>query len=219
MEPERILADIDNHVPRDEVTVFRYQKGRALIILLLSGSFAVGLLAVAIAMAPTVNPDASPALKYGLAAFVGLLVLLGAWAAWSAAADLRYANSNLILVCPEGVIRRLRGRVRSWPFAQYPDVAYGISHMRSTQSTEYYPTKWERISLDSQQAGERPQQEVEDLTGGHPYRDYYRFSSSKIAGVSLNEKGASFADELVSDSTFGPMADILDAIVSRGRRG
>ena len=140
--------------------------------------------------------------------------------AWSSAANLRYASSNLLLVCPEGVIRRLRGRVRSWPFAQYPDVAYGLNDMRSMQNNEYSSTRWERISLDSQRPGERPQQGVEDLTGGgHPFRDYFHFSSTKLAGISLSEKGASFEEELVGDSTFGPMADILDAIVSRGRRG
>jgi hypothetical protein len=211
MSPESILADIDHGRHRDDVTVFRFRKGRALILTMLFGLTGVAVLGIAVALAPSMNPNAG-AIRYGAAAFVGLVVLAALWQAWRKVDELRHADTNLLVVSSAGVIRRLCGRVQSWAFAQFPDVTLVI---RSRQSPRYAAQPI-RIALDSRQPGE-PSQGNEDP---HAYRKYFgAFGPRHLTAIYLNEKDGSFQHELVDDGTFGPMGDIVQALVTRGRGG
>jgi hypothetical protein len=204
---ESILADIDHGIRRDDVTVFGFRKGRALILAMSFALTGFGVLGIAVALAPSVNPNAGAAIRYGAAAFVGLVVLAALWQAWKKADELWHADTNLIVVSSGGVIRRLCGRVQSWPFAQYPDITFLV---RGRQSSKYPPQSM-RIALDSLQ----PDESAQGIPDEHAYAKYYGASSpTQITVIYLNEKDASFQHELVDDGTFGSMGDILQAIVT-----
>jgi len=210
MNAESILADIDHEIHRDDVTAFRFRKGRALTLASLFALTGFGVLGIAVALAPSLNPNVGAA-KYGAAALVGLLVLAALWQAWQKLAELRHADTNLLVVSSGGVIRRLRGRVHSWPFARYPDIVLTVSSRQSP----HYAAQPVRIALGSLQPGEPSAGEEDKLA----YRRYYgTFGARGIGAIYLNEKDASFQHELVDDGTFGPMADILQALVTHGRK-
>ena len=92
----------------------------------------------------------------------------------------------MIVVAPEGVVRRLRGRVQSWPFAQFPDITLVVGD-------RYNAGHSQRITLGSNT----------------------NFFPGTVSAGYLNEPGASFQHELVDDGTFGPMGEILSAIALR----
>jgi hypothetical protein len=194
MNPEKILGDIDLGIPRADVTVFRFLKNRALMTAILSTLTGVVVLGAATALAPSIRPDAG-SVRYGATAFVGLVALSAFWLAWRKATEIRDADRNVLVVAPEGVVRRLRGRVQSWPFAQFPDITFVVGD-------RYNPEHSLRIALGSHK--------IED----HIVRS--NFYSGKVSAVYLNEPGADFQHELVDDGIFGPMNEILAAIALRG---
>jgi hypothetical protein len=58
MNAESILADIDHGIHRDDVTAFRFRKGRALTLASLFALTGFGVLGIAVALAPSLNPNA-----------------------------------------------------------------------------------------------------------------------------------------------------------------
>jgi hypothetical protein len=194
MNPQKILGDMDLGIQRTDVTVFRYRKNRALLIAILTTLTGVAVLAAAAALAPSLRPDAG-SVKYGATAFVGLVALSAFWLAWRKSREILAADTNLLVVAPEGVVRRLCGRVHSWSFAEFPDITFVVGDRHNSQHAL-------RIVL-----------------GSHNVEDSMvraNASSGTISAIYLNESGASFQHALVDDGTFGPMHEILAAIASRG---
>lgn len=194
MNPQKILGDRDLGIQRTDVAVFRYRKNRALVIAILSTLTGVAVLGAAAVLAPNLRPDAG-AVRYGAIAFAGLVVLSASWLAWRKASEIRYADRNVLVVAPEGVVRRLRDRVQSWPFAEFPDITFVVGD-------RYNPEHALRIVLGSHN-GEDPMARANVVP-------------ATVSAIYLNESGASFQHELVDDDTFGPMHEILAAIASRG---
>jgi hypothetical protein len=177
------------------VTVFRFAKGRTLSNAVLYTALGLAILGAAIAAFPHVNMDAG-AVVYGAAAVAGLLVLSSLWRGASRFVDYHFADSNVLLVTPQGAVRRLRGKVRVWPFSDFPDLQ--VVTMSRHTGTAIYHVPLRAVGL------ERLPDEVPTLLGG-------------LESIHLNEPGGNFQHEIVDDGSFGPMEDIVAAIIARGR--
>jgi hypothetical protein len=196
MDTQSIIADIDNGIRRGDVTVFRFRKGRAVLNTLLFTLTGAGLTGAAVALAAHMTPAAG-AIKHGLVAVAGLLALSAFWQAWRKGTEVRDADTNVLVVTPEGVLRRLRGQVQSWPFAQYSDISFVIRDLQRNG-----PAHTRRIELGAHQ--------IED--------DIVRadFFGGNVMSIHLNEAGAGFQHELVDDGSFGSMHHILRALATHG---
>jgi hypothetical protein len=190
MNPQKILGDMDLGIQRTDVTVFRYRKNRALVSAILYALTGVAVLAAAAALAPSLNPNAG-SVKYGAIAFVALVALSTFWIAWRKSREIRAADTNLLVVAPEGVVRRLCGQVHSWSFAEFPDVTFVVGDRHNAPHAL-------RMVIGSRN-GEDPLARA-------------NFSPGTVSAIYLNESGASYQHALVDDGTFGPVHEILAAI-------
>jgi hypothetical protein len=195
MDATGLLARIDAGVGDHNVVVFRFAKGRALTDGVLYGLLGLGILAAAIALRPSVNANAG-GVVYGAAVVTGLLVLSSFWRSLNRLLDYGFADTNLLVVTPEGTVRRLRGKVRAWPLAEFPDLTIATLDRRT--GTRFHTVQLRPNGADEASA------EVPGFAGG-------------IESLCLNEAGASFQHELVDDGSFGPMHAIATTIVHLAR--
>ena len=121
MDPSEMLTAIDAGQTIPNSTVFRFNRLRTVANLVLYGGFAVALVAVCLLLRGHINLAAG-GVAYGAIGVFGLILLLTLWRAWNKGRDLLHAASNLLVVAPFGVVRRLRGGVKVWAFAELPEV-------------------------------------------------------------------------------------------------
>jgi hypothetical protein len=121
MDLIQLLDAVDRGATPPGVTLFRFQRGRTVVNLVLYASFGGALLAFGVIMRSSVNLEAG-AVAYGAIAIFVAIVLLTFWRALNKLLDLRHADTNLIVVAPIGLVRRLRGRVQPFPFSEFPDL-------------------------------------------------------------------------------------------------
>jgi hypothetical protein len=196
MDAESVLALVDKGSTTSDLVAFRYAKARALTSAALYALVGLAVLVVAILLSSHVNKDAG-GVVYGAGAVAALIVLSALWRALKGFLDFRDGDTNLLVVTREGVIRRLRGKVRAWPFTDFPDLTI-------VTSNQHTGTKVHSIQLRSG----RPEGDPAPTS----------FSAGSIESIHLNEAGASFQHELVDDGSFGPMHEIARAIVELGMR-
>jgi hypothetical protein len=191
MDTTSLLAKVDAGISNNETT-FRFAKGRALTYAVLYGLFGITLVAFAIMLAPSVNTGAGGVL-YGAMVVAGLIVLSALWRSLSRFLDFRWADTNVLVVTAEGVVRRLRGHVRAWPFSEYPNLQ--VVTMNRHTGTKIYHVPLRPLGSSG---------------------DAYPFAGG-FESIYLNQEGGSFQHEIVDDDSFGPMQDIAYAIVERTR--
>jgi hypothetical protein len=191
MDTTSLLAKVDAGISNQETT-FRFAKGRALTYAVLYGLVGVAIVAFAIVIAPNVNRNAGGVL-YGAMAVAGLIVLSVLWRSFSRFRDYRWGDTNLLVVTAEGVLRRLRGQVRAWPFSEFADLQ--VVTMNRHTGTKIYHVPLRPLGASG---------------------DAYPFAGG-FESIYLNQEGGSFQQEIVDDGSFGPMQDIALAIIERAR--
>jgi hypothetical protein len=196
MDQDALLAEVDRGSPRHDVVVFRFRKGRALLIATLLALIGIFVIGAAAAMAPHVNPNAGN-VRYGVAVVAGLMALSALWQAWRKVTEVRYATTNVIVVCREGVVRRLRGRVQAFPFADFPVITFVLYNWHRN-------TPRKAVNVDVR-AGAIDDHIVQT-----------NFYAGQVTVIYLSEADATFQNELVDDGSFGPMHEIVRAILTRG---
>lgn len=121
MDPTEMLEAVDSGGNIPNVSAFRFNRLRTTANLIGYSATAVAILAVGLAMRTSLNLQAG-GVYYGAIVVWALLILASAWRALNKGLDLKYANSNVLLIAPLGVVMRRRGRVKSWPFSEYPEL-------------------------------------------------------------------------------------------------
>jgi hypothetical protein len=121
MDSTRMLEAVDSGASIPDASVFRFNRTRTTANLVGYSVTAVAILAIGLAMRTSLNLQAGGVL-YGAIAVWLLLILASAWRALNKGLDLKHANTNVLLITPVGVVMRLRGRVKSWPFSEYPEI-------------------------------------------------------------------------------------------------
>ncbi len=195
MESEQILAAVDSGAADRRLTVFRFRGQIVRRQALGMGLLGAAILGAAVALRPFVMEGGWAA--YGAAALVGLMVLVAGWSLVRALRDLHHAKSSVLVVTREGVLRRVRGRVQTWDFAEYPELnlVLGSRHGAAQKQIDLKSSKLDKELQSSNYGGGR------------------------LTAVYLNQPGHTFQRELVSDNRFGPMHQIVRAIVERRKAG
>jgi hypothetical protein len=132
MAPNDLLDAIDHRAPLTNVTVFPFNRLRTVLNLVLYAGLTVALLVAGLLLGGHLNLDAG-AVAYGAIAVWGLFLLLSLWRAAEKGRDLLHARSNVLAIAPFGVVRRLRGVVKVWPFVEHPELTV-VSQNRSIES-------------------------------------------------------------------------------------
>lgn len=120
MTPNELLEAVDRGAPPPDVAIFPFNRLRTVTNLILYAGFTVALLVAGWLLGGHLNFD-SGAVAYGAIGAWGLFLLLSLWRAAEKARDLLHARSNVLAIAPFGVVRRLRGTVKAWPFAEHPE--------------------------------------------------------------------------------------------------
>jgi hypothetical protein len=131
MDLIQLLDAVDRGAHPPGVTLFRFQRGRTIANLVLYASFGGALLVFGVLIRSHVNLEAG-GVAYGAIAVFLAVVLLSFWRALSKLRDLLHADTNLIIVAPVGLVRRLRGSVKVFSFSEFPD----LNSVRSNRRVE-----------------------------------------------------------------------------------
>jgi hypothetical protein len=121
MDPTQMLEAVDSGGSIPNASVFRFNRTRTTANLAGYSVTAIAILVIGLVMRPSLNLQAGGVL-YGAIAVWALFILGSAWRALNKGLDLKHANTNVLLITPLGVVMRRRGRVKSWPFSEYPEV-------------------------------------------------------------------------------------------------
>jgi hypothetical protein len=196
MDAESLLAEVERGGALSDATVFRFRKGRALLIASLLGLIGLAIIAAGAALAPHVNPKAGN-IRYGVAAVAGAMAVVAVWLSWRKLTEARHADTNLLVVARDGVVRRLCGRVQCWPFVDFPVVTLVLYNWHLNT-----PRKAVNIDLMSR-----------EIDASIVESNFY---PGMVTVIYLSEAGATFQHELVDDGSFGPLHDIARALATRG---
>jgi hypothetical protein len=156
------------------------------------GATALAMVAFAALIAPSVHRPFQ-AVTYGAMALFVLFVVASLRLALLACFDLRSASGNVLIVTPTAVVRRRRGKVDSWSFAEFPGVTFVIQSRRATTSTSL------------------------NLADGPPSQALLndKLMRGGVNAIHLNRPGETFGPVLIDDGSFGALDEILRALVTR----
>lgn len=191
MDTEKILASVDSGAVDRRWTVFRFRRGIVQLQAAGMGLLALAITGATIALRPYVVGGGW--LAWGALVVSGLMVLSAVWSLIKALRDLRHAATNVLVVSRDGVLRRLAGQVQTWSFDEYPGLNLVL---RSRRGAAHQQIDLKRRKVDK------------DVKKSN-------YGGGAVNAVYLNQEGHTFQKVLVSDKRFGPMSDIVRAIVER----
>jgi hypothetical protein len=191
MDIEKILASVDSGAVDRRWTVFRFRRGIVQMQAVAMGLLAAAIAGAAIVLRPYVAGGGWWA--WGAAGVSGLMVLSAVWSMTKALRDLRHAPTNVLVVSRDGVLRRLSGQVQTWSFDEYPGLNLVLRSRRGA-AHQQIDLKKRKVDKDVKKSN---------------------YGGGAVNAVYLNQEGHTFQKELVSDNRFGPMSEIVRAIVER----
>jgi hypothetical protein len=188
----QLLERLDQGLGVPDARVFRFDKRATGGRMVIWAALGVGMVVFAALAWPAARRPFT-AISYGVAAVFLFFLFSSLRLAVLSLVDLWHAKNTVLVVTPTIVVRRRRNKVDSWPFAEFPGLTYA------------YPSRRSTISKSLNLADLPP---PEDSIAG-------AMNASGLTVVYLNRPGYTFDEELIDDSSFGPMNEILRALVTR----
>jgi hypothetical protein len=189
---EPILRSFDQGLPLPGARSFRFRTGVTALRMAAFGVVGLAIAGFGVTIAPSIQRPLQP-VTYGAGAVFLLMVVASLRLALLAFLDLRSGSGNVLIVTPTVVVRRRRGKVDSWPFAEFPGLTFVIQFRRATSCT-------------SPNLADGPPSEalLED-----------KLMRGAVNGIHLNRPQETFGADLIDDASFGPLDEILRALVAR----
>jgi hypothetical protein len=175
-----------------EARIFRFRAGVTALRMAAFAALGVAIVGFGVSIAPSIHRPFQP-VTYGAAAVFLLMVVASLRLAFLAFLDLRSGGGNVLIVTPAVVVRRRRGKIDSWPFAEFPGLTFVIQSRRATTSTSL------------------------NLADGSPSEALLadKLMRGGVNAIHLNRPQETFGAVLVDDASFGPLDEILRALVAR----
>lgn len=191
----QILDRLDQGLGVPDARVFGFHKVPTTTRMVIWGAFGAGMIVLAVLLWPAARRPFT-AIHYGVGAVFLFFLLSSLSLAVTSLIDLLHAQNSVLIVTPAIVVRRRRNRVESWPFAEFPGITYAYPSRRSTISKSLNLTD--------------PSTSEDSIA--------HALGASGITVIYLNRPGRTFDEELIDDFSFGPMQEILRALVTRVRQ-
>ena len=187
-----ILQTFDQGLPVPGARVFPFRAGAAASRMAGFGATGLALIAAGAWLGPELHRPFETATYVLIAVFV-LFCGSSLWLAAQAFLDLRAGRTNVLIVTSEVVVRRRRGKVDSWPFAEFPGLTFVLQSRRAVKPTSL------------------------NLADGPPSEAFLddRLMRGGIVDIRLDRAGETYGAVLVDDGTFGSLEEILRALVAR----
>jgi hypothetical protein len=189
---EPILRSFDQGLPLPGARIFRFRPWATALRMAAFGLLGLAIAGFCVKVAPTIRRPFE-AVTYGGGAVFLLMVVSSLRLALLAFFDLRSGRGNVLIVTPTVVVRRRRGKVDSWPFAEFPGLTFVIQFRRATSCTSL------------------------NLADGPPSEALLedKLMRGAVNGIHLNRPQETFGADLIDDASFGPLDEILRALVAR----
>jgi hypothetical protein len=193
---EPILRSFDQGLPLPDARIFRFQAGVTALRMAAFTAMGLALAGFGVSIAPSLHRPFQ-AVTYGAIATFFLVVLASLRLALLAYLDLRSARGNVLIVTPTVIVRRRRGKVDSWLFAEFPGLTFVVQSRRATTSTSL------------------------NLADGPPSEALLadKLRRGGVNAIRLNRSGESFGAVLIDDASFGRLDEIVRALVARVEPG
>jgi hypothetical protein len=191
----QILERLEQGLGVSGARVFGFRKAPTTARMVIWAAFGVGMVVFGVLLWPVARRPFT-AVSYGIGAVFLFFLLSSLALAVTSLFDLLHAKNSILVVTPTIVVRRRRNKVDSWPFAEFPGVTYAYPSRRSTISKSLNLTD--------------PSTSEDALA--------HALSARGITVIYLNRPGRTFDKELIDDFSFGPMHEILRALVDRVRQ-
>lgn len=175
--------------------MFRFHKVATVARMVIWAALGLGMVVFAVLVWPVARRPFT-AISYGVGVVFLFFLVSSLRLAVLSLVDLMHAKNSVLVVTPTIVVRRRRNKVDGWSFAEFPGVTYAYPSRRSTISKS--------LNLADLPP---PEDSVADA-----------LNASGLTVIYLNRPGQTFDKELIDDFSYGPMHDILRALVTRVRQ-